>query len=329
MSACGICSLVLARTEKDKIKCGQCKDMYHAKCVNLTAVELQHIAGKPWSCSKCLKMKRLNRSLTEGDISVSNVDSFDYTDAFVTEPLTLDRVKVLISDCLKEFIVQMDEKISNSLLPISANLASNNELLKELQKTIASQNETIKCLRSENVELKHKVIKLSSEFDDLEQYSRRECIEIHGVPEARNENLQKLFQDVGKAIKFKKGYEAVSCCHRLKKRNNQATPGIIVKFTRREDAEDFIQLKKDKGVLTTRDIGLTGANHIFINASLTAKRRVLFGKARQLVKAAKIKYLWVDRAGRIKARVVDGGPVSVIQSDDDLLPFSRFADTSQ
>ncbi|XP_039299363.1 uncharacterized protein LOC111052137 [Nilaparvata lugens] len=185
-----------------------------------------------------------------------------------------------------------------------------------VSKTIASQNETIKCLRSENVELKHKVIKLSSEFDDLEQYSRRECIEINGVPEAINENLQKLFQDVGKAIKFKKGYEAVSCCHRLKKRNNQATPGIIVKFTRREDAEDFIQLKKDKGVLTTRDIGLTGANHIFINASLTAKRRVLFGKARQLVKAAKIKYLWVDRAGRIKARVVDGGPVSIYRKID-------------
>ncbi|RZF38255.1 hypothetical protein LSTR_LSTR016788 [Laodelphax striatellus] len=115
----------------------------------------------------------------------------------------------------------------------------------------------------------------------------------------------------------------VSCCHRLKKKNNMSTAGIIVKFIRRDDAELFINCKKEKGNLTPKDIGLNGSNNIFINASLTAKRRILFGKAKLLLRSGKIKYLWVDRSGRVKARVVEGGPVTIIRSDNDLILLSN------
>jgi hypothetical protein len=204
-----------------------------------------------------------------------------------------------------------------------ADLAANNSLILELKRTIEKQNEVIGCLRSENSDLKLKVSKLCDELDDMEQYSRRDCVEIHGVPESKNENIQKLFLDVGRAIDFGGGNDVVSSCHRLKKRNNQATAGIIVKFTRREDAECFIQLKKQKGNLTTKEIGMNTGNFIFINPSLTARRRVLFGKARRLLKKGIIKYLWIDRAGRIKSRVSDGGPVTVIRSEEDLMSFTQ------
>ncbi|KAG8262585.1 hypothetical protein J6590_051070 [Homalodisca vitripennis] len=59
---------------------------------------------------------------------------------------------------------------------------------------------------------------------------------------------------------------------------------------------------------------------VYINLSLAPARRVLFAKARKLKNDFNYKYVWVDRAGRVKVRKSDdkASRVIVINNEDEL-----------
>ena len=76
---------------------------------------------------------------------------------------------------------------------------------------------------------------LSSEIDDLEQYSRRNCLVLHGVNESNAENTNEIIiktfsEELGVEIKE----DDLDRSHRLgksKRKDNKPRP-IIVKFAR-------------------------------------------------------------------------------------------------
>ena len=83
--------------------------------------------------------------------------------------------------------------------------------------------------------------KLMSACKELEQYSRRECLEIQGIPVLESEDTNKLVMKVGELVGVPIEQDHISVSHRLptstKYKGKKAEPAIIVKFVRRDVKE--------------------------------------------------------------------------------------------
>ncbi|XP_046666370.1 uncharacterized protein LOC124358119 [Homalodisca vitripennis] len=176
----------------------------------------------------------------------------------------------------------------------------------------------IEALTTENSQLKKKVKELETRLEDIEQYSRSNCIEIQGIPLEPAENVLNIVKDVGRALDFDISDTMVDACHRLGvQKTGDKPPGIIVKFVRRMDKESFIQRRRVKTTLSTRHIGRKDDCPIYVNESLSPARRRLHALARKFQREKNYKFLWV-RNGKIFMRKEDKAPVKVISSEEDL-----------
>ncbi|XP_039291257.1 uncharacterized protein LOC120352963 [Nilaparvata lugens] len=147
-------------------------------------------------------------------------------------------------------------------------------------------------------------------------------LEIHGIPSAHEENTRDLVLATCKAVGVELGPEAIDSCHRLPKGAKQHAPGIIVKFVRRDDAHRVLDKKKLKRNLSTRDVGFqTAERPVFVNLSLTGLRRKILSQMKNIQREKNLKYVWVDRTGNIKARPVEKGKISIVNTDKDLESF--------
>ena len=109
------------------------------------------------------------------------------------------------------------------------------------------------------------------------QYSRRECLELVGIPSSVTHDLLEdtvlnVFSKMGCQIQK----ENVEACHRIHK-NNDIT---IIKFTRRKDCQQILSVKRDLKNLEMEDVGLPRGTRIFINQSLCKYYRVLCQKVK-------------------------------------------------
>lgn len=99
-------------------------------------------------------------------------------------------------------------------------------VLQGLQSKVAS-------LEKENTELKQRVGALETALDNAEQYSRRNCLKITGVPESIEGSTDDYVCNLARAIDVDLSIEDIDRSHRLGKLRNapdQKPRDIIVKF---------------------------------------------------------------------------------------------------
>ncbi|CAH3172726.1 unnamed protein product, partial [Porites lobata] len=99
--------------------------------------------------------------------------------------------------------------------------------------------------------------------NDLEQYTRRECMEIRGIPVAATpseEQTNNIVKDVGKLL------------------------GV--------DITEAIECLKQLKDLTTRDLGYSEKNKIYLAESLTERNRMLFKDCLKVKKDMEFKFIW-------------------------------------
>ncbi|XP_046671348.1 uncharacterized protein LOC124361342 [Homalodisca vitripennis] len=153
--------------------------------------------------------------------------------------------------------------------------------------------------------------------EDMEQYSRCNCLEIQGIPVTPAEDVLGIVKEVGKALDVQISDAMVDACHRLGRQTGDNPPGIIVKFVRRFDKEALLKKRRVKRTLSTRHIGRSDDRPIYVNESLSPARRRLYAMARRVQKEKDFKFLWV-RNGKIFLRKEENSPIKVITSQDDL-----------
>ncbi|XP_070209670.1 uncharacterized protein [Littorina saxatilis] len=194
------------------------------------------------------------------------------------------------------------------------------ELLDIISKAVAVQVSA--QMRSEISDLKKLIAKkdreillLKDEVDNLEQYSRRNCIRIGPIPESDHENTDDIATAIAKSIGVDIG-EAIDRSHRIGKPPSPTDPNprpIIVKLTSyRFKAAIMKARKKLREVNVTKVVPsahwpvLTGAANrhspgsrgtalapkVFINEDLTRTRASVAAKARQLKRDKKITDTW-------------------------------------
>ena len=172
---------------------------------------------------------------------------------------------------------------------------------------------TISSLEKENRSLKTRVASLEARVDAAEQYSRRNCLRVAGVPENSSENIDDYVVDMAKAIGVDISVNDIERSHRVGK---PRAPGrrprdIIVKF---------VSYRVRRRVYAARTLTKTkGFMGVYVNEDLTKSRNELIGKARRMVKLKYIKSAW-SSDGTILVRLGDEA-VHRITSEDDLAQF--------
>ena len=184
----------------------------------------------------------------------------------------------------------LDKMLKRDFIQIVLNLQStiadknnsNNELLEEIRKF----NDNFSKLQSElavtkqvNTELTKRIATLERQRWGNAQYSRKECLEVVGIPRQVDDNLLEtkvlpIFEKVGCIID--PGF--VDDCHRLGKNSDR----VIIKFSRRKDCEQVLQAKKDLKDLNTDDLDLPRGTKIFVNQSLCPYYHMLWSESKRL-----------------------------------------------
>ena len=244
----------------------------------------------------------------EGSLNDSLNDSSDV----FAEGLKSPECVTILFNCLQNLEKQVKEiheiskdtkdsqiKGEKQLKDLSEAINFINEKFEEYEKDRREKEKEIKDLKNNVVFLTSKIEELDKKIDRQEQYSRRNCILLHGIKEEKDEkNTDEI---VMKVLKEEMGEELteqdIGRSHRIgkiKKINNKPRP-IIVKFSRYNTRNKiFMNKKKLKG------------KGISITESLTVKRMEMLKNAREEHEYKNVwtqdgKILYVDSSdGKIK-----------------------------
>ena len=138
-------------------------------------------------------------------------------------------------------------------------MQSNTEILEEVRKL----NDKFTNLESQLLVTKN-VNSLERQCWANAQYSRRECLEVAGIPESVKQNeledkVLRIFKNAGCDIPSDNN----EACHRVGRPNN-----VIIKFSKRKDCQQIFSVKKDLSKLDIKEVDLPEGTQIFVNQSL-------------------------------------------------------------
>ena len=216
----------------------------------------------------------------------------------------------LTTEEFKKLLKKALEPLRKSIDQVQMSFATANSNFDQLLTKMSSYEKRMTDLVNENKSLKAELLDttnqfkiLKESFNNLEQYSRRDCLELQGIPkslsdsmwEDTNEVVVELDRKIG--IDLKK--EDISTSHRLSnkvKMNGERAfpPAIIVKFTSRDVREKLYRARKVLKNLTSRDLGYSEKNRIFINESLTLSNKERFKGCLKVKKEKGFKFLWTS-----------------------------------
>ena len=150
---------------------------------------------------------------------------------------------------------------------------------------LAKKDEEILQLKTESTELKTRIIKLENTLDEEDAYIRRDSLIFSGnaIPTVTNGELCKniVKSVVEEKLKIKISDSDISVAHRLGKKPTAQIPDrrqIIAKFCRMDTKRELLMAKRS---FSNR----TDTSSLFINESLTPRRRAIFYSLRQMRKA--------------------------------------------
>ena len=131
------------------------------------------------------------------------------------------------------------------------------------------------------------------------QYSRRECLDIVGIPRKVSEEVleEKVLKISGK-LGCDISPDRIEAWHHV----GRTTDTVMVKFSKRKDCEHVWSVKKDLKKLTMEDLELHGNNKLFINRSLRPYYKMLWSKTKKLHSLRKI-HSFSTSGDTIKIRV--------------------------
>ena len=186
------------------------------------------------------------------------------------------------------------------------------DILTNMANNVQSIFETVDELR-ETIRVKEKEIyDLRAELAQLQQYNRRNNIEIAGIPNnIKDESLEKkvieLCKDLGVVVEDR-DIEAV---HRLPSNRDSNLPKrTIVRFVNRKNCERLLRKRKSLKSHNFRKIGLH-QNRIYINENLCPYFYRIWKKTRLLHKHNMIMRFWTFNGIPHIKMTADSDPIQI------------------
>lgn len=209
----------------------------------------------------------------------------------------------IIESCIERVL---DRKLDSFLKKVEENTRK----IREVEQIIDSQSTKMKDLQTKIDFLQNACNRMVKENNDLEQYSRRNCLRIFGIPETENESTD------DEVIKFAKSRldvqidpSEIDRSHRIGKPGSPSPRHIIVKF--------LSYSVRQRVIKNRRRLKGTG---IVVKEDLTKYNQSLLQEAKKL---AKVKSAW-SHDGKILA-LVDVNGIERKQKISDLSDLERLS----
>ena len=182
---------------------------------------------------------------------------------------------------------------------------------------VAAKDAEIKTLRED-------LRNVTSQLNDLEQYSRRMCVNISGIPETTNEDAKQLVLDLSGITGAQLEPTDVDVAHRIGRPRPGKTRTIIARFSTLAKRQAFYNARRELREAEVRARAAPGSRltgevlqKTYISDNLTQHNELLMYQARQLRKKEKLFAVWSDQ-GKLKLKEKKGASTKIFKSVDDL-----------
>ena len=186
--------------------------------------------------------------------------------------------------------------------------------LSDLKKAFEKLGSDLSVARQVNSVLRERVTSLERQCWSNSQYSRRECLELTGIPETSDNNtLESTVLKIFDRLEVKVDLSNVKDCHWISSKNGPKR--VIVKVSKRKDASKICSSKRKLKDMDLTSIGIT--KPVYINDSLCTYYQMLWRKCKSLQTNKLIHSFWVTNVS-IRLRTVENGRTNVITHLSDL-----------
>lgn len=309
-------------SDSQRLECSDCGNCYHTgRCSGVTKNSfktMSPVERDSWSCATCAaRQARLTPAQAADKAEVSQARAVE---------LSLDSVLKKLDDVIRRLDLlekkqdsqralqdEMNQKIelqTNTIQGMETAFDVLSSKHDDILKSLETQGQQLKKLEKKVSDLEvqlltkdSRISQLELEVENLEQYSRKNNIEIHGVPARENEDLMQVVASIAQKLSLPvPTTEQIEAVHRIKAKSNLAPP-ILVRFFRRDVRDSWLGkrtvLKSEK---------------IFINENLTARVKKLLWLSKCCAKEKAYKFVWA-RNGRVYARKLEGAPLIRIDNE--------------
>ena len=184
----------------------------------------------------------------------------------------------------------------------------------DLKTNYAKIEADLSIVRTVSNNMKNHIVTLERKCWSNEQYSRRECLEISGIPETFSDSqLEGKVRDVLDKIDCSVKPKNIEACHWVKTKHGGKR--VIIKFSKRKDVD---KIRKNKKNLKTANLtSLNIHNPVYVNDSLCKYYKSLWIKCKRLRDGNEIHSFWVTN-GSIRMKLTESSNVKEITHICDL-----------
>ena len=177
-------------------------------------------------------------------------------------------------DILAGMVLDYKERFDSTLSAIT-------DELKELKTDFRKLESDLAISRNVNDKLTKQLILVERKCWANEQYSRRECLEISGIPKSiQDDDLEdcvtKIFNECDRPV----DPANIEACHRLKWKAMSKT--VIINLSKRKDVFNILQRKKKLKSVDITKVGLPQGSLDFINQILCSYYKYLWSLCKRL-----------------------------------------------
>ena len=280
--------------------------------------------------SKKLNMASESAGNLEGDINVVIQSLADSEE----EPSLLEIKSLLLAinrsiNCSVSSLLSDNKALRRELKELKDCMNFNNRELKELKESLQKTNNENKALKasldSTNEQLKptkeklrnqtEDIVQLWDNFDNLEQYTRKNSIEIQGIPEDAYSSKEDVVIKVAEALNITVEPEDIEICHKLRRGK-----GIIAKFVSHKTKSSLYKKRTQLKNVKIKDLfpgyPSTTQRGIFINENLTTYRRRLLEEANRRRRDGTLLSVWTMDGKMFVKTSPDGRPIRIFSEVD-------------
>ena len=281
------------------------------------------------------KNKRGERGSTEEDSRTAKKSNMATKEVSIhadqDEPTLLEIKEMLVDIQISiASVVKENQALKEEIEDLKDSVNFNEKELQDLKESLQKTKDENKVLRNlldatknqmkatkENLEAqKQESDRLYEELDSLEQYTRKNSLEIRGIPDNAYPNTEVAIIKVAEALNITIEPEDIEISHKLKHGR-----GIVVKFCNHK-----IKSKLYKERTKLKDVRISDIfpgypcygqqqQRIFINESLTAYRRGILSEANKRRRDGVLVSVWT-LDGKIFAKASpDGSPIRIFSEE--------------
>ena len=230
------------------------------------------------------------------------------------------------SNLIKEMRAAVSVTVAETVAAAVAQaVAAGDAERQSLKKELSETTQAVAAGDAERQSLKEELSEVKIQLNSLEQYSRRLCLDVSGIPETANEDTDRLIMDTAKLAGVEISKEEIDRSHRVGAVKPGKARTLLVRFVSYAKREAFYGARKhlrEPRPFEGSTVSAAVASKVFVTDNLTRENHFILYKARQYRKEGKIFAAWSD-VGKLKVRLRENGPTTVIRSLDDLLKLMQ------